>query len=72
MDENQTLQALESSTRKYQRAKKAHKEARDEAVSLALIALREGEPPTKVVNASPFTAAYVRKLARENGIQPAK
>lgn len=72
MDENQTLQALEGSTRKYRRTEKAHKEARDEAIGFALAALREGVPPTKVVNASPFTAAYVRKLARESGIEPAK
>lgn len=73
MDEKSTiLEALEGSTRKYRRTEKAHKDARDEAVQLALAALREGEPPTKVVNASPFTAAYVRKLARENGIEAAK
>lgn len=27
---------------------------------------------SQIVEHSPFTAAYVRKLARENGIEPAK
>jgi hypothetical protein len=33
-----------------------------------LAALRAGERPTDVAAKSPFTEAYVRKLARENGI----
>jgi len=72
MDKDEALQALEGSTRKYRRTEKAHKEARDETIGIVLTALRAGVKPTEVVNASPFTAAYVRKVARDNGIEPAR
>jgi hypothetical protein len=34
-------------------------------------ALRDGVPPTEVVQLSPFSATYVRILAREHGVPPA-
>lgn len=47
-------------------------EAERRNVHMAIIdELRAGVSPTKVAEASPFTASYVRKLARENGIPPA-
>lgn len=72
MDKDEALTALSTSTRKYRRTEQAHKDARAETIQVVLDALRAGAKPTEVVNASPFTAAYVRKLARENGIEAAK
>jgi hypothetical protein len=63
--------ALAAATRRYERTEAAHEEARREAIEAVLAALRGGVGPTEVERLSPFTAAYVRKLARENGIPPA-
>jgi hypothetical protein len=41
-------------------------------VDAVLAALRAGMRPTDVTARSPFTAAYVRRLAREAGIEPAR
>lgn len=66
-----TVNALTEATRRYRRTEKAHEEARDAAVQAVVDALRAGIRPTDVTNASPFTAAYVRRIAREHGIEPA-
>lgn len=65
-------QELEQATRRYRKTEKAHVAARDAAVELVIAALRGGERPTDVAEWSPFTAAYVRRLAREYDIEPAK
>lgn len=62
---------LTEATRRYRRTEKAHAEARDAAVQAVVEALRAGMRPTDVTAASPFTAAYVRRIARDNGIEPA-
>jgi hypothetical protein len=74
MDEAITaaIEALDTSTRRYQRTEAAHKEARTASIGDVVAALRAGVRPTDVVEHSPFTAAYVRSIARENGIEPAK
>lgn len=66
------LSALEESTRRYRRTEKAHEQARDDVITAVVAALKAGERPTDVVARSPFTDAYVRRLARENGIAPAR
>lgn len=43
---------------------------RGELVDAIVTALEEGERPTDVAEASPYTAAYVRTLAREAGVPP--
>jgi hypothetical protein len=63
--------ALIAATRRYQRTETAHDEARQEAIQAVLAALRAGVGPTEVERLSPFTGAYIRKLARENGVPPA-
>lgn len=62
---------LAAATRKYERTKKAYEAAKTEAIQAALDALRAGERPTDVAEKSPFTPAYIRRLAREAGIEPA-
>lgn len=65
------LDALDESTRRYRETEAAHEEARQAVVDDVLTALRAGKRPTDVVEHSPFTAAHVRKIARDNGIEPA-
>ena len=66
-----TANNLAEATRRYVRTKKAHEEARAAAEQAVVDALRAGMRPTDVTNASPFTAAYVRRIAREHGVEPA-
>jgi len=63
---------LDQATRRYRKTEQAHSIARDAAIQAALAALRAGQRPTDVADRSPFTAAYVRRLAREHGIEAAK
>lgn len=72
MTEQDPITALDHATRRYRETEQAHEEARAAVIAAALDALRAKERPTDVVEHSPFTAAYVRKLARDNGIEPAK
>jgi len=63
-----TPDRLDAATRAYKRTAAAHAVARDEAVAAVVEALRSGERPASVAKRSPFTDAYVRKLAREHEI----
>ncbi|MGW2826366.1 hypothetical protein ACWC24_36085 [Streptomyces sp. NPDC001443] len=65
-------QALDQATRRYRETEEAHDEARKAAVVAVVAALKGGMRPTDVTERSPFTAAYVRRIARENGIEPAR
>lgn len=63
------MEKLAQATAHYRETEQAHKDARTEAVIAVVDALRAGKRPTEVTNRSPFTAAYVRRIARENGIE---
>ncbi|QYC38215.1 hypothetical protein Nocox_02925 [Nonomuraea coxensis DSM 45129] len=63
------LDALAESTRRYRETERAHEKSRDAVVECIVTALKAGKRPTDVAARSPFTDAYVRRLARENGIQ---
>ncbi|GGY78761.1 hypothetical protein GCM10010363_69600 [Streptomyces omiyaensis] len=65
-------QALDQATRQYRKTEEAHEEARQAAITAVIAALRGGMRPTDVTERSPFTAAYVRRIAREHGIEPAR
>ena len=62
---------LEAATRRYRKTASDHEKARDETIAAVLTALREGVTPVEVERLSPFTGAYIRRMARENGIPPA-
>ena len=62
---------LSAATRRYRRTESAHEEARQALIAAVLAALRGGVPPTEVERLSPFTAAYIRRTARAEGIPPA-
>lgn len=63
---------LDKATERYRETEAEHKDARTEAAIAVVDALRAGKSPTEVTQRSPFTAAYVRQIARKNGIEPAK
>ena len=63
--------ALAAATKIYLRTETAHEDARQGAIGAVLEALRAGIGPAEVERLSPFTGAYIRKLARENGVPPA-
>ena len=62
------LEAVEADTRRYHETEAAHEESREAVTASVLAALRGGERPTDTADKSPFTATYVRKLAREAGV----
>ncbi|GAB7040717.1 MULTISPECIES: hypothetical protein [Catenuloplanes] len=63
--------ALTAATRQYEQTEVAHESARQQAIQAVLDALRVGIGPAEVERLSPFSGAYIRKLARENGIPAA-
>lgn len=67
-----TLKGLDQATSRYRQTEAAHEEARAAAITAVVEALKAGERPTDVTEHSPFTAAYVRRIARDNGIEGAK
>lgn len=63
--------ALIAATKRYEQSEAVHEDARQQAIQAVLAALRVGIGPTEVERLSPFTGAYIRKIARENGVPPA-
>lgn len=69
-DEQRALVAeQDGSTRRRAKAKAAFDSANDESIADALASLRAGVPPAEVERHSPFTGSYLRRIARENGIE---
>jgi len=61
--------AVREAARRYQKTEQAHERAREALVAAVVKALEAGERPTDVTSWSPFTPAYVRRIAREHGIE---
>lgn len=68
--EKDPLEALDESTRRWRETEQAHEESRKVLVADVVAALRAGKRPTDVVAHSPFTDAYVRRIARDHGVEP--
>lgn len=66
------LADLDTATERYEQAKTALEAAQEDVIAKVVAALRAGEMPTVVAKRSPFTEAYVRKIARDHNIPPAK
>lgn len=66
------MKNLAEATRRYRETEKSHDQARNAAMDAVAEALRAGHRPTDVADMSPFTAAYVRRIARDKGIGPAR
>ncbi|MBM0235904.1 hypothetical protein JNW88_00180 [Micromonospora sp. ATA32] len=71
-DPSEALKALDDAATRYEQTKDAHEAAKEDAIAAVIAALKADVPPTVVADRSPFTAAYVRKLARDANIPPAK
>jgi hypothetical protein len=69
MGESELLNKLDQSTSRYRKTEKAHEESRTAVIADVIAALRGGERPTDVADRSPFKASYIRRIARENGIE---
>lgn len=65
-------QAIKDAGRRYQQTERAHDKAREDLAAVIIEALKAGERPTDVTAWSPFTPAYIRRLARDHGIKAAK
>lgn len=65
------LDAVRLRTRELKRSECRNDQRRDALIAAIVMALAAGERPTDVTNASPFSAAYVRRLAKAAGIPPA-
>lgn len=66
-----TLDEIAAAGTRRQRDADRLKQSSDALKELVLAALRDGQHrPTEVTKASGWTAAYVRKMAREAGIEP--
>ncbi|GEM_PF-2703002 len=63
--------AITAATKRYRRTEQAHEESRQAVIGAVLAALRAGVGPTEAADLSPFSTAYVRRLAREADIPPA-
>jgi len=61
---------LTEATKRYLRAQRALKEAREEAMTLALDLLRAGVGPAEVTRLSPFTDSHIRRAARDADLPP--
>ena len=69
--ESPTLDDIAAAGARRQRDADRLKHSTDALKELVLAALRDGEhKPTEVTKASGWTAAHVRKMAREAGIEP--
>jgi hypothetical protein len=62
---------LSAATKRYRRTEAAHQAAREAVIMAVVAALRDGVSPTDVERLSPFSGAYIRRLAREHKIPPA-
>lgn len=68
MEKDELREAIRTATRRYNRTKKAHEDARDELTAAIVAGLLGGVRPTDVAEASPFKDARIRQIARENGV----
>lgn len=65
-------EAVKATARRLRRTEAAAREAREQHIAAVLAARRAGKRPTEVASWSAFTDAYLRQLARENGIPPTR
>lgn len=70
-DTKEALARLAAAREEYKATEVAHEHAREKALVAVVAALKAGAAPGAVTATGPFTDAYVRKIARENGIGPA-
>ncbi|WP_073254849.1 hypothetical protein [Cryptosporangium aurantiacum] len=62
---------LEAATTHYRHTESEHQTARQALIDAVITALKADITPTEVERLSPFTSAYIRRLAREHDVPPA-
>jgi hypothetical protein len=62
---------LSAATARYRETERHHEQARQAVIAAVVSALEANVPPTEVERLSPFTGAYIRRLARDRGVAPA-
>jgi hypothetical protein len=62
---------LRRASAKYLKTSQEHDAAQEALVAVVVAALRQGLTPTEVVELSPYSPAYVRKIARQHQIPAA-
>ncbi|WP_018682193.1 hypothetical protein [Actinokineospora enzanensis] len=65
------MTGLDRATARYLKAKAELDAATAVVAEEIVVELRRGTPPTDVAERSPYSPAYVRRIAREHGIAPA-
>lgn len=68
----EALSQISAARTHYQVTEAAHEEARADLIATVVAALKAGIAPSVVARTSEFTDAYVRKVARDHGIAPAR
>lgn len=71
-DPNEALKDLRAANKRYEETAGEHERSRLAAIAAVVAALKSGATPTEVTRDSPFTDAYVRKIARDHGVPPAR
>ncbi len=67
-----TRAQLRRASAKYLKTGREHDAAQEALLAVVVAALRDGMAPSEVVELSPFGPAYVRKIARDHQIPPAR
>jgi hypothetical protein len=70
MEKDELREAIRAATRRYNRTKKAHEDARDELTAAIVTGLLGGVRPTEAEEDSPFKGARIRQIAREHKVPP--
>lgn len=70
MEKDELREAIRAATRRYNKTKQAHEDARDEVTAAIVAGLLGGVRPTEAEEDSPFKGARIRQIAREHGVPP--
>jgi uncharacterized protein len=71
MNESPEMKELAGIAARLAKIEKERDQLRERALTLSLIALKDGVAPSEVSDLSPYSPAHLRKLAREQGIPAA-
>lgn len=69
--EEDLREATREATRQYLKDEEALRKSREAVAAAIVVALRGGVRPTDVEEDSPYKAARIRQIARENGVPAA-
>ena len=70
MEKDELREAIRAASRRYNRTKKAHEDARDELTAAIVAGLLGGVRPSEAAEDSPFKDARIRQIARAHDVPP--